>query len=441
MLICDGNKESLLELLGPRSGGHFQGLPRRKSIPTSLPRDSMLFVWEYEPTWDYLPDTIVTGDYPMEFLAWANTYLPFYKPFSAMCRVMDLRTALKVREWTPPTYSRSQQRAMAAVVYAEASLFQWNGSSDSKVTLPQCRATASYTLANAGQVGLPPLDFEEATVGWRDIRLDLRPSARPLPSRVISDVWLAINRLDDAFARPADFVSVWHRLGLDVRTSDGGRALFGSWETEASLGMLVSDREATREMKVEAFERLCARLVERGKIGTFEWALIGFAASRIAPGSLEHVDLVRVMPHELWPAALWIALFAGAQEPSDVLNAGFGLVRRLARDMFGEITRSPWVKPRCDISKDELDLYRSSALQDRLEQSHVGELIVELLPSVCAVLRWPGTNERRAEIDAAGRASEAERLIQEIRNLLRPLGGSSVGGADKRKRRGERPQL
>jgi hypothetical protein len=115
-------------------------------------------------------------------------------------------------------------------------------------------------------------------------------------------------------------------------------------------------------------------------IKEIEWAAgCAFLATQIAPGSLEHLELLK----EFGGATVvpWYAMFAALQFPVEVLQGVPGLGHRVLRDL-SEVF-DPVARPSADIAFAEMRIIERAGIDTIIRRlGHVGEIEVELIPGV-----------------------------------------------------------
>jgi hypothetical protein len=291
-------------------------------------------------------------------------------------------------------------------------------------------------MGRAYALGLSEL-FEEVTAAWQtfasitkaptDKRREMERQRRP---------WLAL-----AEATEETTPGPWHRSVTgnpnDINSIQLLKDLYGTggasdlslhrfqqrWPGfEALLPML---RES-REIRVQAFQRFAQDLPETAKApaDVEEMALmLGYLASRLAPGSLEYFRLLRPLEAHLPGLLVWYGICAALQNEDFVGSAG-GLGRRLYRDLASLPTFPE--APRADISVWDLEVFgRSEA--NPLSILGSAPFRVELVPDVVCVASGrgaPASQGHQLESDPvrqALRQAEMSMTPYELRSLLDEL--------------------
>ncbi|GLC95340.1 hypothetical protein Tamer19_47490 [Cupriavidus sp. TA19] len=188
---------------------------------------------------------------------------------------------------------------------------------------------------------------------------------------------------------------------------------------------LKAIRAANREERASLLQhalRKSTLLVDESRA-----AACAFIATQVAPGSLEHLELLRNAADP--SVSAWYSLYAALQSPKEILSGQGGFGVRLLRDMAraeGHIDR-----PSADLAYRELKALERigiDAVSRRL--GHVGEIEVELLPFVTSSFTYQAKAGRpRVEqhqlsfeadqptLPAAAEISTKARISQLLSNL------------------------
>ena len=168
-------------------------------------------------------------------------------------------------------------------------------------------------------------------------------------------------------------------------------------------------------------------------------AACAFLATQVAPGSLEHFDVLRGASNP--SVAFWYALYASLQTPSEILSGLGGLGLRVIRDVSR--VEEPVGRPTADIAFSEIKALERVGI-DVLGRKfgHLGEVEVELIPFVTSSFSFHARSARaRNDVQAQlpleeeapygrGEASTKAKLRQAVAYLnevLRDLPDSDAG--------------
>ncbi|MFL6388684.1 MAG: hypothetical protein ACJ71U_14470 [Terriglobales bacterium] len=206
-----------------------------------------------------------------------------------------------------------------------------------------------------------------------------------------------------------------------------------------------------REDRVLALERMAENLRTRSAGGnpiTLAFA-VGYLASQVGPGTLDHLHLLKPYLNLFPGVLLWYGLCAGLHGKSTVASHAGGLGRRVLRDLLLKETFLD--KPTCDIAISELRVmttkFRGSP--EFLTNSH-SQLEVEIVPCVKTVMRWPPRSDpsdsmfalttnaieeiRELQVDLA----DASEVIRDVSQRLSMLVGGPLGKRSKPDRKQRR---
>jgi hypothetical protein len=160
------------------------------------------------------------------------------------------------------------------------------------------------------------------------------------------------------------------------------------WEGGAPpLGSIAS---ATREDRGGYLQQLLRAAAPSDNDDSMA-ATCAFLATQIAPGSLEHFDLLGGASNP--SVAYWYALYACLQTPTEILAGMGGLGLRVLRDVSK--TEEQFGRPTADIAYSELKALERVGI-DALGRKfgHLGEVEVELVPLVTSSFSFLSRSSR-----------------------------------------------
>jgi hypothetical protein len=279
---------------------------------------------------------------------------------------------------------------------------------------------------------------EQIRSGWLSAReLSNQPSLALSPTD-ISDVWALVLR---AVAGVGPNQAQAKSEPLMVEALQGVRAT-GRVPSEAWMKLsghfraaesMIQVMEGSREGRVQAVE-MAIRELARGSAETRRHrALIaGYMASRIQPGSLDHLPLLFPVIAELRESLLWYGACSGLTPETSVGNYGNGLGWLLKREL--ERPSHSLDRPNCDIALSEMDIILRSreGPKPSLPTLASGVLKVEILPLISTSVRWSEFGEDQVserDTPAAHQRTlfnEDIRLRQDVLELLRRIEESSM---------------
>ena len=359
-----------------------------------------------------------------DFLAWTATYVPF-RPFTAFFRLADPEIIGELLEPSRPSIDR-WRLPMLGLILAEG-LSRQDARDSEANAYRACMAGCSYSLARAGSAGLLARHLEDTATLWR-----LAHSVRTEPDKRLEQIiwpWLALSEL---MGMPTP-----HHDPLSDAVIDTCRRVAEEGEAPArhlralgtSVGLAsheldtVEAKGIPREGRVVEIEKLTHRLSARA------WAepdarrtasfLLGYAVSRVAPGTLDHIDLLKSAA-AIFPAVrLWYGLVAGLTPNSTVLRFGNGFALRIHREAFRQ--DGFWNAPTADVAVEELQMLRAGGanfLGSLGRYSDSGTLAVELFPSVSTFIESPSLKGRGELFPDRANLDEIRRLVSDLGNTL-----------------------
>ncbi|GAB3789913.1 hypothetical protein GCM10028797_25950 [Dyella agri] len=139
---------------------------------------------------------------------------------------------------------------------------------------------------------------------------------------------------------------------------------------------------------------LASMEIARARPTDEEVAFCALLASRIAPGSFEHMNLLASFPDKR--VALWYGFFAALQRRSQALRSYGGIGLRVRRDLLKAVKFSEI--PSSDISLNELLVISRQGIDMMSKRlGHSNEIVVELCPTLEASFRFALKQEKAAE--------------------------------------------
>jgi len=139
--------------------------------------------------------------------------------------------------------------------------------------------------------------------------------------------------------------------------------------------------------------------------------LAGYFTSLLAPGTLEHADILASVAPVMPTAYLWYGLCAGVNFRGDALPIGNPLARRIIRDLT--VPDRLIDRPRCDVALEELSMHGPGESLLRLT-AKAGRLDIDILPGVTMAVRWPPNDAPNSDDARRARDLEIEHLMIEL---------------------------
>lgn len=391
MFLTDLSRKELLTLLAMDDRGELPKLSEQQSIPTPRP-GKVILVWQSRPlTSDTLPSVILVDDAELtDFLAWTATYLPTFRPLTALIRVMGTREFEEYACLEDGGSLGQLAGATLGLVVCEAYLYTHGRKSLSELSANACTATLSFSMTRALALGHSrdlSLKIEDR---WSSARVLTKQSQLPVKPEIVRLPWVAVLALSsEDLSVPAhrgtglskSMMTACFESYQTKKISDKTwRLLTKNWKVASGA---LDEMSGPREDRVKAFRRAVEDSSQRSDRSEVVPMIVGYLASRIAPGSLDHIDL---LPNHLPQACLWYGLFAGLANSTSVQNFGQGLGLRIVRALVRRDT--VFDKPSCDISLRELATLSESHRNDiGVRTTYPGYIEIELAPGVNSVLK------------------------------------------------------
>lgn len=398
--------------------------------------NEVLLVWDCDPAHRFvLPTLVIVADGDVQGVLSAIAAAPQApSPMTALSRVLTREEAKQHFDSDALPINERVFPALAALVFVEAVLH-----GDGRLGLKQltpliCKRTLSFAWGRSLAARVGAESFLELPGRWLEVYSLLN-------SPPASDA--AQNAVDSIVGALSLLTQIAHGLRPDTATGSLAFELLNgardqqerAWQRLATrLPRLVGIetlQSFTREERGSYLQEALRFLSSTGERSEQEDVIVAcaFLATRLAPGSLEHLEVLRGAKR---PELLaWYALFAALQHPKEILSLFGGLGFRLSRDILR--TEEKLAPPVADISYAELRMLARGGLESMTGRlGHASELQVELIPYVSTSftfqpknrLRWAEGQQsldiEQSEPPISPRARVA-RLAAELAELARNL--------------------
>jgi hypothetical protein len=392
------DREELLLLAGGNAATGVRGAEKLAEIREPLRPREIRSVWRRDPfEVPQLPEMIVLQQMEKrDFLAWTSTYFPNIRPFTAYCRVLGpVEASDHFHGRVNPTLKPFENACVGIILGETIALARGRMESFSFTPL-SCGSTFSFAASRHMAIYDHP--WLDVAIGndWEKARVLTKQTVRSISPEVVFRAWEVLwevvrrakdiatgsqNPIIDAAAIACSQIASIGRVERDTWSD-----LIGNHPELSSVHELM---EGTREDRVVAFERAIAVFQNIGHRSPFtrDFA-IGYLASRIGPGSLDHAPLLASQ----WPddpaPLVWLGLCAGLYPSSDIQAYARGVGRRVLRDIL--VCEADLERPRCDLSLSELEVLMAgdNPTMDFMRYSPT-YLSIELRPRIVATVRWP----------------------------------------------------
>ncbi|HEP8409907.1 TPA: hypothetical protein ACHH76_003847 [Pseudomonas aeruginosa] len=339
--------------------------------------------WSQEPSSGYIfPNLVVVQDNEISDLFTAlNSSPQAPAPASAFCRFLTVKEAENYFISPPMDLSEDILSAIVSLAMAEAVLHSEGKISWRQLSPAACRRTLSYAWGKALAARAPSESFQKLPSRWIDTYSIINSQSANEPvRRTISG---AIGALS-AYAKiviglpPTDQAG---SLAYALQHKDR-KAIENHWKQVCkSLGSQISLEglsQSTREERAAHLQQ-ALRLATSSPSDELASSACAFIATQVAPGSLEHLDLLRQSGNP--SVVFWYALYAALQTPNEIMAAQSGLGYRIYRDIAK--TEEHLSEPTGDIAFEELKAIERSGIDSFSKKfGHTNEVEVELIPLI-----------------------------------------------------------
>ena len=412
----------------------------RLEVPDS---DAVLAVWSLDPQkTTQLPELLICQDGTQtDWAAWVTTFAAKVRPFSAYMRLMT-KTDFRLTVKRPPTPGLGPLTwPMAGLILGE--VLAASGLPDKALETLSATAfasTLSFVMCRAAAVYPDFQEWNQLVEMWESVRVVTKQRTRSVQgasvARVCATVMVAVG-----FQGASKILTQ-----NDKEVCEACRYLITSPQripSNLSENKLFAEAElmmrGSREDRVVAFEEFLRRTdgISEAKPEVMSF-MLGYLASRIAPGTIRHSSVLSQIINRYPTAILWYGFCSGFAEGE--INIPNGSRRRSvdlpasARRVIRELLRpEPFFgAPVSDIGYLEL-IALSRTGGDPLEgviKAAQGAVSVELLPGVYTLMNVSSTQPAKPHV---GEFREREVLalgeqIERLRETYKKLVGAVAPG-------------
>lgn len=339
--------------------------------------------WQQAPSASYMfPSVVVVhGDEINDLLTAINSSPQAPAPVSAFCRVLSAQDAESYFSTPPMDLSEDILSAVVALAMAEAVLHSEGKISWRQLSPAACKRTLSYAWGKALSARAPSEFVQKLPNRWLDTYslINAQTAIDPVRRTIAG----AIAPLS-AYAKVATGIPLLDQAGSlayalhqkDKKSVDTyWKQVCKAFNYKISLDELS---QSTREERA-AYLQQALRLATSTNSDEFASSACAFIATQVAPGSLEHLDLLRQAGNP--SVVFWYALYAALQTPSEIMAAQSGLGYRIYRDIAR--TEEHLSEPVGDIAYEELKALERIGVESFAKKfGHTNEVEVELVPLV-----------------------------------------------------------
>ncbi|MGD0277843.1 MAG: hypothetical protein ABSC11_00900 [Smithella sp.] len=403
-------------------------------------KDEIIAVWSLNPhETDQLPEVLICKDGTQnDWAAWITTFAAKIRPFSAYMRLVTYTEFLQTIGRAPAPYNEQFIWPTTGLILGEA--LGASGLPDKVLgTLSATAFLSTLTFVMFRTATLYP-DYQEwshLVEMWKSVREITKQKTRTINELSIARIFMIVM---NAMGTTSAYKNLTQN---DAEVSEACRYILRMTPhniTNVLDNKIFSTTEnmmyGSREDRVRAFEEFVRRIdnisVPNAEVMSF---MLGYLASRIAPGTIKHTSMLYPVSNRYPTAILWYGFCAGVIEGESSLlrnnerhNVDFPLsARRVIRELFR--AESMWGFPVCDIGYLELmALSRTDGDPlDGLIRTTQGSVIVELLPGVCTsinVSSKPLINPQERELHDSEIIDIMGKQIESLRETYKKLNNS-----------------
>lgn len=394
---------------------------KESSLPdTYLDINFIHLQWETSPTVEYyFPTRIIGSDEEFKAIFTAINASPSAAtPVSAYSRVLTFRDYKYLNSRARPF--TNGLAPLVAMAMAECSVLSEERQSWKQISVAGCTKTLSYSWGKAARSKESAWNIEDLPRRWFETFLMVgSANATDHLRRTVSAATSALNALFKiTIGIPA---SGYAEALAEALYKKDHKSLELIWiELTQRYGFTItldSLMRSTREERASYLQQ-ALKLSMRPESDDSLSALCAFIATQVAPGSLEHLDLLRNSGSP--EIVFWYAMYAALFSPNDIMSAQGGLGYRIYKKMAAEESRCD--APYGDICYEELKILERGGVDTLLKKiSHGGELQVELLPFVSISFDYNNAHKLESHYDRKQRDyleyeyNQASRLNSEYR--------------------------
>lgn len=389
---------------------------RVQNIGTIETDDDIRAFWNDEPSVvSPFPQCIVASEAQMWSLLTAiNSSPAAVSPVSAFSRLIS------TKEFNEYSRSRSMDltgqlnASIVALVMAEAVWLSEGKVGLRQISFAGCKRTLSYTFGRALAVQLTGEGLERLPSRWLDVYSILNPNVSTLQMREtlygLTSVLRAFAAVTWGLTPTNEVTDLAFAIHKDDRQTL--RKFWSKFSHSFAPGIdLETLQAATRENRANYLQAALHKLSEDDS--EIAIAVCAFIATQIAPGSLEHLELLRQAGK---PALVfWYALYASLQASSEILVAQAGLGYRIFQGITAK--EDLLTAPLADISYEEIMLFERTGIEGFIRNfGHQNEVVVELVPGISSSFSYGHRQGRGSRYDVTS-YSQAEASLSEAKRL------------------------
>ena len=416
--------------------------------------EDLTLIWEYPPQEHIgFPALVIVADGNIRELLISLVAAPqIPAPITALTRIISRAEAAQYFDSDTLPLNERVFPAVTALVFIEAVLL-----GEGRLTLKQltplvCKRTLTFAWGRAIAARGPTKSFVDLPSRWLDVfsMLNTARGADTAHRAVESNIGVLslLTQLANGI-RPESLSGALAFELLNGNIDSQERAWLRLAEPLSHSVGIETLHSLTREARGTYLQDALRTLATIGNRDRYHEtaAACAFLATRLAPGSLEHLDVLKAPGRPEMLA--WYAIYAALQRPQEIMSLYNGLGFRLMRDL--RRLEEKLDTPAADISYEELKIASRAGLDSIAGKTgHASELQVELIPYVSTSFTFQPRNRSRSNEGQQGfdlEPAEAvetplspratiERVAAQLAQLAKSLPDSSEDiSAAKRSRR------
>lgn len=384
-----------------------------------LDRSLINLQWDTPPSAEYyFPHRVIASDEDLKHIFTALNSTPAAAtPVSAYTRVLTFREhrTYKLKQTSPGL------APFVAMAMAESALLAKGRSSWKDISLSGYTKTLSYTWGKAIKFGEASTILHEVPARWFHTYISVTNSG---PSEALRRTVTAASVILSNYINITEglFSSKGYPEALAVALYKKDRLHLNDLWRELTLRhgfdiTLSSLMASTREERAAYLQQALKYSLKPEDNGSIT-ALCAFLATQVAPGSLEHLDLLKSAKNP--EIVLWYAMYAALITPEEILGVQGGMGYRI----YKLLTAAAYTHQAstADICYSELKVLERSGMDAFLKNTTSSrELQVELIPYVTASFDYSDEQQfdlrhERARLDGIEyQYNQASRLNHEYK--------------------------
>lgn len=386
----------------------------RELLP--LGAEEILVFWQNDPSIsDEMPVAVVVHeDKVFELLAIVNSSPNLPAPFTAFCRVLSIKEMEAYSESYKPIRA-NVINGLVGVAISEAIIYSGTIDKIVEINPAACKRTLTYAWASA-IVSCPKSILDRVVENWFQVQRLVNPYARFENMSMIRSATHTIFTLAAEIYHgfpPSNALGAFcsEIVELGEPSEETWNELAGHLPSVLKIETL---KAATREDRALYYQQALSYVYKSKTSSTSDSdvAICAFIATRIAPGSFEHM---RILASEADPRLmLWYGFFAALQRNSSALRSISGLGLRIRRDLFNKCLMSD--APIADIAFNELKIVEKIGVDSLVRKlGHSNEINVEICPLLTCAFRYNVKMQKQYDYhDVQQRQQEMPMIVEKI---------------------------